>query len=78
MAEHRAAVNALYSLYLVKAPAPAPVDASESTLVPTSAHGQWAVEAGKVGRGVGYVAPAGVGMGGNEGVVETGRRAVGV
>ena len=83
MAEHRAAVNALHSLYLVRSDAglPAAASASASTSaphasgpsqLPTAAHGQWALEAGKVGRGT-VLTGSGI-SGGHEVLAESARR----
>jgi large subunit ribosomal protein L44 len=79
MAEHRAAVNALHSLYLVRSDAGASTStggaqAQGSVLdsLPTASHGQWALEAGKVGRGS-VLRGKGI-QGGMEGVVESARR----
>lgn len=68
MAEHRAAVNALHSLYLVRSDSGAAAGASigGQSQLPTEAHGQWALEAGKVGRGV---VLRGQGIGGGKEVV---------
>lgn len=77
MAEHRAAVNALHSMYLVRSDAGIPLSGTGTTQeLPTESHGQWALEAGKVGRGsVWGVEGSGRAIGGGaEVVVESSRR----
>lgn len=90
MAEHRAAVNALHALFLVKGDSEGASDEDESGLggmwrrnknregkstlrLPTESHGQWAIESGRVGKGLDF---QGTGWGGAEVVVESGKRAI--
>lgn len=88
MAEHRAAVNALHALFLVRGDTE--VEGAVAGLsrrnksqgqgqargqglkLPTESHGDWALEGGKIGKGLEFV---GRGWGGGEVVVESGKRA---
>lgn len=90
MAEHRAAVNALHSLFLVKGDLE-DVAEDEGGLaglwrrnkrsqeggdlkLPTESHEQWALEGGKVGKGLLF--QGGDGWAGADVVVESGKRVV--
>lgn len=100
MAEHRAAVNALHALFLVRAPNLGPSIGSVGSsvggstrsgegstgslggtgeergrrgmILPTEAHDVWAIEGGKVSRGLEYTGAAG--WAGSEVLVESARR----
>lgn len=63
MAEHRAATNALHSLFLVRSDTMAAGEAAPGSVagpvdLPSEAHGAWAFEAGKVGAGSTYAGQA--------------------